>query len=167
VKSLVQREESNLRQYEALFIVTPSFDESEMTEASEIVKELIETNGGKVLFIDLWGKKRLAYPVQGHGDGYYVLMVFNGDSELLSRINNHFRITEPIIRHLVVTFEGDLDSIIVKQQEVASRITRSDTQVTRPDTQVTRPDTQDSRKEPKPLPDVISEDENDEESSEE
>ncbi|HIN30978.1 TPA: 30S ribosomal protein S6 [Candidatus Poribacteria bacterium] len=174
MKSLVQREESNLRQYEALFIVTPSFDESEMTEASEIVKELIETNGGKVLFIDLWGKKRLAYPVQGHGDGYYVLMVFNGDSELLSRINNHFRITEPIIRHLVVTFEGDLDSIIVKQQEVASRITRSDTQVTRPDTQVTRPDTQvtrpdtqDSRKEPKPLPDVISEDENDEESSEE
>jgi len=156
-----------LRQYEALFIVTPSFDESEMTEASEIVKELIETNGGKVLFIDLWGKKRLAYPVQGHGDGYYVLMVFNGDSELLSRINNHFRITEPIIRYLVVTFEGDLDSIIVKQQEVASRITRSDTQVTRPDTQVTRPDTQDSRKEPKPLPDVISEDENDEESSEE
>ncbi len=156
-----------MRQYEALFIVTPSFDESEMTEASEIVKELIETNGGKVLFIDLWGKKRLAYPVQGHGDGYYVLMVFNGDSELLSRINNHFRITEPIIRHLVVTFEGDLDSIIVKQQEVASRITRSDTQVTRPDTQVTRPDTQDSRKEPKPLPDVISEDENDEESSEE
>ena len=59
-----------MRQYEALFIVTPSFDESEMTEASEIVKELIETNGGKVLFIDLWGKKRLAYPVQGHGDGY-------------------------------------------------------------------------------------------------
>ena len=156
-----------MRQYEALFIVTPSFDESEMTEASEIVKELIETNGGKVLFIDLWGKKRLAYPVQGHGDGYYVLMVFNGDSELLSRINNHFRITEPIIRHLVVIFEGDLDSIIVKQQEVASRIARSDTQVTRPDTQVTRPDTQDSRKEPKPLPDVISEDENDEESSEE
>ncbi|HIM11198.1 TPA: 30S ribosomal protein S6 [Candidatus Poribacteria bacterium] len=167
MKSLVQREESNLRQYEALFIVTPSFDESEMTEASEIVKELIETNGGKVLFIDLWGKKRLAYPVQGHGDGYYVLMVFNGDSELLSRINNHFRITEPIIRHLVVTFEGDLDSIIVKQQEVASRIARSDTQVTRSDTQDSRSDTQDSRKEPKPLPDVISEDENDEESSEE
>ena len=89
--------------HEALFIVTPSFDESGMAEVSEAVKELVEANDGQVLFADLWGKRRVAYPVQGHGDGYYVLMVFNGESELLDRINNHFRITEPIIRHLVVT----------------------------------------------------------------
>ena len=76
------------------------------------------------MFADLWGKRRLAYPVQGHGDGYYVLMVFNGDSELLDRINNHFRITEPIIRHLVVTFEGDLDKLIAKQQETAAQASR-------------------------------------------
>ena len=80
-------------QYEALFIVTPSFDESGVSEVSEAVKELVEANDGQILFADLWGKRRLAYPVQGHGDGYYVLMVFNGDSELLDRINNHFRIT--------------------------------------------------------------------------
>lgn len=139
-------------QYEALFIVTPSFDESEMAEASEAVKELIETNDGQILFTDLWGKKRLAYPVQGHGDGYYVLMVFNGDSELLNRINHHLRITEPIIRHLVVAFEGDLDKLIAKQQEKAKQSSKSSAQ--------------DSRKEPEPLPDVVSEDENDKESEE-
>jgi len=147
MKPLVQREESNLRQYEALFIVTPSFDESEMVETSEATKELIDTNGGQVLFIDLWGKKRLAYPVQGHGDGYYVLIVFSGDSELLNRINHHFRITEPIIRHLVVVFEGDLDKLIAKQQEAA--------------TQTPKPDAQDSSKEPEPLLGVVSEDEDD------
>ena len=139
-------------QYEELFIVNPSFDESEMAEASEAVKELIETNDGQILFTDLWGKKRLAYPVQGHGDGYYVLMVFNGDSELLNRINHHLRITEPIIRHLIVAFEGDLDKLIAKQQEKAKQSSKSSAQ--------------DSRKEPEPLPDVVSEDENDKESEE-
>ena len=136
-------------QYEALFIVAPSFDESGVSEVSEAVKELVEANDGQVLFADLWGKRRLAYPVQGHGDGYYVLMVIDGDSELLDRINNHFRITEPIIRHLVVTFEGDLDKLIAKQQETASRR-----------------DSREVRKEPEPLPDVISEDENNKESEE-
>ena len=136
-------------QYEALFIVAPSFDESGVSEVSEAVKELVEANDGQILFADLWGKRRLAYPVQGHGDGYYVLMVFNGDSELLDRINNHFRITEPIIRHLVVTFEGDLDKLIAKQQETASRR-----------------DSREVRKEPEPLSDVVSEDENNKESEE-
>jgi len=141
-----------LPQYEALFIVTPSFDESGMAEVSEAVKELVEANDGQVLFADLWGKRRLAYPVQGHGDGYYVLMVIDGDSELLDRINNHFRITEPIIRHLAVTFEGDLDKLIAKQQETAA--------------QASRRDSRQVRKEPEPLPYVISEDENNKESEE-
>ena len=139
-------------QYEALFIVAPSFDESGVSEVSEAVKELVEANDGQILFADLWGKRRLAYPVQGHGDGYYVLMVFNGDSELLDRINNHFRITEPIIRHLVVTFEGDLDKLIAKQQETAAKASRRDSR--------------EERKEPEPLPDVVSEDENNKESEE-
>ena len=139
-------------QYEALFIVAPSFDESGVSEVSEAVKELVEANDGQVLFVDLWGRRRLAYPVQGHGDGYYVLMVFNGDSELLDRINNHFRITEPIIRHLVVTFEGDLDKLIAKQQETAAKASRRDSR--------------EERKEPEPLPDVVSEDENNKESEE-
>ena len=139
-------------QYEALFIVTPSFDEGGVAEMSEAVKELVEANDGQVLFVDLWGRRRLAYPVQGHGDGYYVLMVFNGESELLDRINNHFRITEPIIRHLVVTFEGDLDKLIAKQQETVA--------------QASRRDSQEARKEPEPLPDVVSEDENNKESEE-
>ena len=139
-------------QYEALFIVTPSFDEGGVAEVSEAVKELVEANDGQVLFVDLWGRRRLAYPVQGHGDGYYVLMVFNGESELLDRINNHFRITEPIIRHLVVTFEGDLDKLIAKQQETVA--------------QAARRDSQEARKEPEPLPDVVSEDENNKESEE-
>ncbi|MBB17625.1 30S ribosomal protein S6 [Candidatus Poribacteria bacterium] len=139
-------------QYEALFIVTPSFDEGGVAEVSEAVKELVEANDGQVLFVDLWGRRRLAYPVQGHGDGYYVLMVFNGESELLDRINNHFRITEPIIRHLVVTFEGDLDKLIAKQQETVA--------------QASRRDSQEARKEPEPLPDVVSEDENNKESEE-
>ena len=139
-------------QYEALFIVAPSFDESGVSEVSEAVKELVEANDGQILFADLWGKRRLAYPVQGHGDGYYVLMVIDGDSELLDRINNHFRITEPIIRHLAVTFEGDLDKLIAKQQETVA--------------QASRRDSQEARKEPEPLPDVVSEDENNKESEE-
>ena len=74
------------------------------------------------------------------------------NSEIFVDSVAYFRITEPIIRHLAVTFEGDLDKLIAKQQETAA--------------QASRRDSRQVRKEPEPLPDVISEDENNKESEE-
>ena len=97
-----------MRQYETIFIVNPDIDESQTNGVIEGVKTAIESGGGKVLKIDPWGKKRLAYAVKQHNDGYYVLIVFESSPEFVTQLNGHYRITELIIKHIVVQFEGDL-----------------------------------------------------------
>ena len=61
-----------MRQYETIFIINPDIDESQTNGIIEGVKTAIESGGGKVLKVDPWGKKRLAYAVKQHNDGYYV-----------------------------------------------------------------------------------------------
>ena len=97
-----------MRQYETIFIINPDIDESQTDGVIEGVKTAIESGGGKVLKVDLWGKKRLAYAVNQHNDGYYVLIVFESSPEFVTQLNGHYRITELIIKHIVVQFEGDL-----------------------------------------------------------
>lgn len=97
-----------MRQYETIFIINPDIDESQTDRVIEGVKTAIESGGGKVLKIDPWGKKRLAYAVKQHNDGYYVLIVFESSPEFVTQLNGHYRITELIIKHIVVQFEGDL-----------------------------------------------------------
>ena len=97
-----------MRQYETIFIINPDLDESQTNEVIEGVKTVIESGGGKVLKVDPWGKRRLAYAVKQHNDGYYVLLVFESSPEFVGQLSGHYRITERIIKHIVVQFEGDL-----------------------------------------------------------
>ena len=97
-----------MHQYETIFIINPDLDESQTNDVTEGVKAAIESGGGKVLRVDPWGKKRLAYAVKQHTDGYYVFIVFESSPEFVSQLNGHYRITERIIKHIVVQFEGDL-----------------------------------------------------------
>ena len=97
-----------MRQYETIFIINPDLDESQINDVTEAVKTAIESGGGKVLKVDPWGKKRLAYAVKQHTDGYYVFIVFESSPEFVNQLNGHYRITERIIKHIIVQFEGDL-----------------------------------------------------------
>ena len=97
-----------MRQYETIFIINPDLDESQTNDVIEGVKTAIESGGGKVLRVDPWGKKKLAYAVKQYNDGYYALIVFEGSPEFVTQLNGHYRITERIIKHIVVQFEGDL-----------------------------------------------------------
>ena len=97
-----------MHQYETIFIINPDLDESQIDDVTEGVKTAIESGGGKVLKVDPWGKKRLAYAVKQHTDGYYVLIVFESSPEFVNQLSGHYRITERIIKHIIVQFEGDL-----------------------------------------------------------
>ncbi|MCZ6679682.1 MAG: 30S ribosomal protein S6 [Candidatus Poribacteria bacterium] len=97
-----------MRQYETIFIISPELDESETNDVIEGVKETIESIGGKILKVDPWGRKRLAYTVKRHSDGFYVLVVFESNPEAVRQLNSSYQITESIIKHMTVRFEGDL-----------------------------------------------------------
>jgi small subunit ribosomal protein S6 len=110
-----------LREYELVLIINPELDDTETESLIEGVKSNIESNGGEVLKVDPWGKKRLAFPINKNNDGYYVIFVFRSEPAFVPQLSNSFRVIESIIRDMVVLFEGDLDKLIALRDESTPR----------------------------------------------
>ena len=125
-----------MNRYETLFIVNPNLDLSEMEELTEEVKTLIQDNSGSVLLTDYWGKKRLAYAINKHPDGYYVFLIFDSSQDLISKLNDYFLITELIMRHLVLRFEGDLDKYVATANRREQDLNQEDSAETMNDSDV-------------------------------
>ena len=96
--------------YELLLIITPDYDESEAETLTDQVKGIIE-NGGTLLKVDPWGKKRLAYPIQKRSEGYYVLYIFESAPGFVAELNQSLRVIETILRYMVVGYEDDIDKL--------------------------------------------------------
>ena len=87
--------------YEIMYIVKPTTDEL-FEEVNDKFKTLIECNGGLVEKIDRWGKKRLAYEMDGFNDGLYVLITFNAEPTCVKELDRVMKITEEILRHMII-----------------------------------------------------------------
>ncbi len=96
--------------YELLLIITPDYDESEAETLTDQVKSIIE-NGGTLLKVDPWGKKRLAYPIRKRSEGYYVLYIFESAPSFVAELNQSLRVIETILRYMVVGYEDDIDKL--------------------------------------------------------
>jgi len=90
-----------LRKYEVMYIIRPDLDEAKNREIVENFNTLIQNNGGEVLKVEPWGKRRLAYEINKIREGYYVLVHFNGPTTLPIELERNFRISENILRYLV------------------------------------------------------------------
>jgi small subunit ribosomal protein S6 len=96
------------RIYEILFIADPNLGEPEVDSLAAQVQGLVEKDGGKVQKLEKWGKKRLAYDVRRHRDGYYVLLVVEGTGALVKEVERRLKVTDGIIRFLSVRVDEDL-----------------------------------------------------------
>lgn len=94
-----------MKTYETLFITQPELSVEEAAEMTEKVKGVIEAKGGEVTKVEEWGKKRLAYEISKVHDGYYTLVCFNGNNDVLDELNHIFRITENLLRGIIVKTE--------------------------------------------------------------
>ncbi len=94
-----------MRKYETIFILHPSLDEEAVKANVEKFKGVIENGGGVVENVDFWGKRKLAYEIEKIGEGYYTLINFNADPELPKELDRIFRITDSVIRHIIVNNE--------------------------------------------------------------
>ena len=90
--------------YEALYIINPTLGEEETTARVEKFKALVEAEG-TVANIDLWGKRRLAYPIEDLSEGYYVLMNFESKPEFPAELERVMKITEGVMRCLTTSVE--------------------------------------------------------------
>jgi small subunit ribosomal protein S6 len=94
-----------LRQYETVFIVTPVLSEAQMKEAVSKFKKFLTDSGAEIVHSDSWGLKKLAYPIQKKTTGFYTLVEFTAEPELIEKLETEYRRDERIIRFL--TFRMD------------------------------------------------------------
>ena len=91
-----------LNQYETVFIVTPVLSEEQMKEAVKKFSDFISSNGGEIVMEDNWGLRKLAYPIQKKSTGFYHLIEFKAEGDLIGRMETEFRRDERIIRFLTM-----------------------------------------------------------------
>lgn len=94
-----------MRDYEVTFIVHPDLDENAFTEILERVKGWISEGDGTVSNVDLWGKRKLAYPIRKKSEGQYVHLKTNMAPSFCTTLERNMRLTEPIMRFLVVRLD--------------------------------------------------------------
>ena len=93
-----------MTKYEVMFIMDPILEDEKKAAVIEDVKNIIVADGsvGKV---DIWGMRKLAYPIRKKNEGYYVVIEFEAGSELPKELDRKLKIFDDIMRHLIINKE--------------------------------------------------------------
>lgn len=90
-----------MNKYESVVIVNPSVEEQAMKALIAKFTDLINSNG-KVEKVEELGKKKLAYEIKKNSEGYYIVINFEANPELITELERVYRITDEVIKFIVV-----------------------------------------------------------------
>ncbi|MBR3932663.1 MAG: 30S ribosomal protein S6 [Clostridia bacterium] len=93
--------ENVINNYETIFVIDASLSEEEITAISDKFTSLIAANG-TTESVDVWGKRRLAYPIDYKTEGYYVLVNFASQAEFITELERIYNITDGVLRTIVI-----------------------------------------------------------------
>lgn len=94
-----------MKNYELSLVFIPTLSEEEKLANLEKVKELIVRFGGEITNIDDWGKRKLAYEIDKTREGFYYFVHFNGETSTPAEVESRLRISETILRYLIVRLD--------------------------------------------------------------
>ena len=99
---------SQKRLYELVYIVSPDATEQTIAELHTQVESIVTRLQGEMVRTENWGRRRLAYRIGKHREGTYVLEVFNGTGDVTKELDRRLKVTDSVIRHLLVRVDEDL-----------------------------------------------------------
>ena len=91
-----------MKAYELLYFVAPSIDEETRIAVMKRIETTIADGKGTVDNVDVWGKRKLAYEINGLTDGDYTLIDFHANPENVAELDRVLRITDAVVRHMIV-----------------------------------------------------------------
>lgn len=108
-----------IKQYETVFIATPVLSEAQMKEAVKKYTDYIVAKGGEIVYEEDWGLKQLAYPIQKKTTGFYHLIEFKADTQVIAKLETQYRRDERILRFL--TFAMDKHAVAYAEKRRANK----------------------------------------------
>lgn len=95
-----------MNNYEVMFVIDPTLDDEKKEAAVERVKEVISSEG-EVVNVDVWGLRKLAYPIQKQNDGYYAVIEFKAEPTLPQELDRRLKISDDFIRHIIINKDAE------------------------------------------------------------
>lgn len=93
-----------MKKYEVMFILDASLTDEQKAALVEMAKGVIAADG-EVTKEDIWGVRKLAYPIEKKFDGYYVVLEFNANPELPKELERKLKITDGVMRQMIICKE--------------------------------------------------------------
>jgi len=104
-KKALKVEDKQLRDYELVFIISSEVAEEKSDTIVDDVSQFITKIGGTISGVERWGKRKLAYPIRHFTEGDYVLTRFKLEPALSQELEANLRISEEVLRHLLIKVE--------------------------------------------------------------
>ena len=102
-----------MKLYETVLIVDPTLDQDKIDAVVSRYEEMIKTDG-EIIAVDLWGKKRLAYPINKKPTGYYVLYKYNAGNKIPQKLVDDMNLNSSVMRYMTTA----IDKRALKQEKL-------------------------------------------------
>ena len=110
-----------MNHYETVFILTPVLSDAQMKEAVEKFKGFLVDNGVEMVNEEMWGLKKLAYPIQKKSTGFYCLFEFKGEPTIVKKLETAYRRDERVLRFLTFRLDkyaAEYAAILVPEEDL-------------------------------------------------
>ena len=91
-----------MKAYELLYFVAPNIDEETRANVTKRIETAVDQGNGTIDNVDNWGKRKLAYEINGLTDGDYTLVDFHANPADVAELDRVLRITDAVVRHMIV-----------------------------------------------------------------
>jgi len=90
------------RDYELGFILNPEVNEEQTGAVMSRISQIVTNYDGQIVRVNQWGRRRMAYPIEHHRDGFYVFMDMILTPETVFELDRTLKVTEEVLRHMVI-----------------------------------------------------------------
>ena len=103
--------------YETVFILNPVLSEDQIKETVKKYESFLTSKGAKMIFIENWGLKKLAYPIQNKKSGFYHMFEYQSDGTVVNPLETEFKRDERFMRFLTVKMDKHAISWAERRRE--------------------------------------------------
>ncbi len=97
-----------MRTYEVVFVAAPTLSSEELDAFINHAQSVVEGKNGKIVKVDNWGKKSLAYKIKKYRDAFYVVLTIEGDGAAIAELERRFRVTDYVMRFMSIRIDEDM-----------------------------------------------------------
>jgi small subunit ribosomal protein S6 len=96
-----------VKEYETVFVMHPQVDDAGIEKQIEELRGVVTGGGGEVTGVYKWGRRKLAYTIGKVHDGFYTLMRFRSEADVLRELDRRYKLNEMVLRYLTIASVGE------------------------------------------------------------